>query len=259
MGKINLSAIAKSVKAGLIEHSPEILAGVGIAGMITAGIMAVRVTPKALDLINDIREEVPEDDKKGFAKEFVKKVAPIYIPAVLTEGFSVACIIGAMHIKSRRNTALFTAYTLSENALREYQEKVIETIGEKKEKAIQDEIYKDKVKANPVTNSEVIVTGSGSTLCYDSISGRYFTSDIEKIRHIQNELNMRLINEMYISLNEVYYELGLQCTELGNQLGFNINDGLIDFHYTSEMAADGRPCLAIGYHIAPRYGYSDLS
>lgn len=35
------------------KHSPEILTGIGIAGMITTTVMAVRATPKALILIEE--------------------------------------------------------------------------------------------------------------------------------------------------------------------------------------------------------------
>ena len=53
MGKHSLSSIAKSVRTAMKKHSPEILTGIGIAGMITTTVMAVRATPKALILIED--------------------------------------------------------------------------------------------------------------------------------------------------------------------------------------------------------------
>ena len=48
MGKHSLSSIAKSVRTAMKKHSPEILTGIGITGMITTTVMAVRATPKAL-------------------------------------------------------------------------------------------------------------------------------------------------------------------------------------------------------------------
>lgn len=53
MGKHSLSSIAKSVRTAMKTHSPEILTGIGIAGMITTTVMAVRATPKALILIEE--------------------------------------------------------------------------------------------------------------------------------------------------------------------------------------------------------------
>lgn len=255
---MNISKMLKSFRYELGKHSPEILTGIGIAGMITTTVMAVRATPKALDLLAEVKENTEGEDKKKVAKEMVTKVYPVYIPAILTGCFSVACLIGASSVNVRRNAALATAYTLSENALKEYQAKVVETIGDKKEQSIRDAIAKDTIQENPVTNTEVIITAKGDTLCYDSISGRYFTSDIDKLRRIENELNKRLINEMYISLNELYYEMGLRCTEQGDALGFNIDDGFIDFNFSAQITDDNRPCIVVGYHIGPKYGYGDL-
>lgn len=243
-------------KYSLGKHSPEILTGIGIAGMITTTIMAVKATPKALTILSEIEET---DDKRKRGKEIVIKVAPVYIPAAITGCVSIACLIGASSVNHKRNAALATAYSLSENALKEYQSKVVETIGEKKEQSIRDEIAKDTLQKNPVSNNEVIITSSGNTLCYDSISGRYFNSDMETLRKTENYLNKRMINEMYISLNELYYELGLRPTEQGNELGFNMNDGFIEFSFSAQIADDGRPCIVVGYYVAPRYGYGDLS
>ena len=53
MNKPNMTKFVKNAKALLSEHSPEILVGVGIAGMITTTVLAVKATPKALKLIED--------------------------------------------------------------------------------------------------------------------------------------------------------------------------------------------------------------
>lgn len=243
---------------GLSKHSPEILVGLGIAGMVTGTIMAVKATPKALVLMEEINNTVPKENKKERGKEIATKVGKVYLPALGVEMLSIACIIGGTSVNLRRSAMLATAYSLSESTLREYQAKVIEEVGESKEKHIRDEIAKDKMQRNPVTNNEVYITAAGNQLCYDSISGRYFTSDIEKLRSIQNDLNERMMTEMYISLNELYYEIGLRCTEQGNDLGFNMEDGLIKFEFSAQLADDGRPCIVLGYRVGPRFGYGDL-
>lgn len=48
MQKPNLTKICRNVKTATVKHSPEILTGVGIAGMITTTVMAVRATPKTV-------------------------------------------------------------------------------------------------------------------------------------------------------------------------------------------------------------------
>ena len=252
MPKQSLANIAKSVRTAMKKHSPEILTGIGIAGMITTTVMAVRATPKALILIEEKKDELKTDILSG--KEIVKTAWPCYIPAAVIGSVSVFCLIGASSTNLRRNAALATAYTLSESTLKEYQEKVVETIGEKKEQSILDAVAKDKIAKNPV--QEVILTEKGgNTICYDVISGRYFKSDIDKIRKAENELNRQMRDEMYVTLNEFYYEIGLDGTKLGDDLGWNIDKGYIELNFSSHLDANGTPCLVIDYRVVPVYDY----
>lgn len=252
MKKANLSALAKSVRTGMKKHTPEILTGLGIVGMVTTTVMAVKATPKALILIEEKKKQTGSD---LVPMEMVKVSYKCYIPAAITGMASVACLIGASSVNARRNAALAAAYTLSEATLKEYQGKVIETIGEKKEKSVRDAIAKDKLAEDPVTNREVLITGKGKSLCYDAVSGRYFECDIDLIKKAEAKLNIRIRDEMYVSLNDFYYEIGLPDIKLGENLGWNINDGYIELDFSSQLAEDGRPCLVIDYHIAPRYDY----
>ena len=245
-----------SLKTAIKKHSPEILTGIGITGMITTTVMAVRATPKALILIEERKEEIGAE--KLEAMDMVKTTWACYIPAAITGTLSVACLIGASSVNARRNAALATAYTLSESALKDYQGKVIEMFGEKKNEAVKDAVAKDKVEKNPVVTREVIITEKGDTLCYDAISGRYFKSDIEKIKKAECELNRQMLDDMYVSLNDFYYEIGLDSVKLGDELGWNVDSGYIDLSFSSQLASDGTPCLVIDYSVAPRYDYRNL-
>ena len=168
--KKELSKSFLLLKTSIKKHSPEILTGIGIAGMITTTVMAVRATPKALILIEERKEEIGVNQLE--AVDLIKTTWMCYVPAALTGTLSIACLIGASSVNVRRNAALATAYTLSESALKDYQEKVIEMFGEKKNEAVKDAIAKDKVEKNPVVTREVIITEKGNTLCYDAVSGR---------------------------------------------------------------------------------------
>lgn len=260
---MNFNKWAKSASIAFKKHSPEILTGIGVAGLIATSVMAVRATPKALQLIEQAGYEKGSDENPIMGNEFtpltyaemVKAAWKCYIPAAITGAMSVACIIGASSVNVKRNAALATAYTLSETALKEYKDKVIETIGERKHEEIQDAIAKDKVEKNPVSNREVIITEKGSTLCLDAISGRYFQSDIDLIKRAENEANRQILNEGYISLNDFYYALGLDSIKMGDEIGWNSNNGLLDIHFSSQLASDGRPCLVINFPIAPKYQF----
>lgn len=256
MSKIKFKPLIKTIRSGLAKHSPAILTALGITGMIGTTVLAVKATPKALDLIENKKEELNKDDLT--VVETVKATWKCYVPAAITCATSVACLIGASSVHTKRNAALATAYKLSESALIEYRDKVVETIGEKKEQSVRDAIAKDHVEKNPVTNNEVIITDKGYTLCYDELSGRYFYSDIEKIKKAANELNRQMLNDMYVSLNELYYELGLEGTKLGEQMGWNVDRGLIDLKFSATVSADDRPCIVLDYRVPPMYDYQNM-
>ena len=256
MSKIKFKPLIKTIRSGLAKHSPAILTALGITGMIGTTVLAVKATPKALDLIENKKEELDKD--KLTVVETVKATWKCYVPAAITCATSASCLIGASSVHTKRNAALATAYKLSESALIEYRDKVVETIGEKKEQSVRDAIAKDHVEKNPVTNNEVIITDRGYTLCYDELSGRYFYSDIEKIKKAANELNRQMLNDMYVSLNELYYELGLEGTKLGEQMGWNVDRGLIDLKFSATVSADDRPCIVLDYRVPPMYDYQNM-
>ena len=254
MKKLDLSGMFKDTKKAFIKHSPEILTGIGIAGMITTTVLAVKETPKALELIEMKKEE--EEVESLTVLETIKTTWKCYIPATITGVVSVACLVGASSVSARRNAALATAYKLSETALSEYRDKVVETVGEKKDKVIRDQIDKDHIDKNPVSKNEVIITDRGTTLCYDKQSGRYFKSDIEKIKKAVNEINRQMLLNDYVSLNDFYDELGLEHTPLGDDLGWRIDRGYIEPRFSSQIAEDGTPCIVLSYAVAPRHDYS---
>lgn len=251
------ASFLKRMEVTLTKHSPEILTGIGIAGMITTTVLAVKATPKALMLLEDARYE------KGSALKPVEKVKAAwkpYVPAVITGTVSTACLIGANSVHARRTAALAAAYQLSETALVEYREKVLETLGEKKEKAVREKISKDRVEKQPASTSEVYITNKGDTLFLDPLSKRYFKSDIELIRKAENNLNKQMLHDIsgYVSLNDFYGEIDLAYTDVGYEIGWN-TDRLIDLDFHAVMTDDGRPCLAIDYITAPKYQFDSYN
>lgn len=253
MSKLDLAAISKGLRATLSEHGPEILTGIGIAGMVATVIMAVRATPKAIMLVNE--KECEQHVEKLPKKEVFKTCWKCYIPTAITGASSIACLIGASSVNARRNAALATAYTISETALREYKEKVIETVGEKKEQTIREKVSEERVKQIPA-NTEIYVTGRGETLFLDPLSKRTFKSDVEFVRRAVNNVNERMLNDIcgYASLNEFYDEIEIERTDVGNDIGWNTDNILkIDFH--PSMTQDMKPCLALYYDVPPKWGY----
>ena len=152
----------KSAGLFLDKHRPEILTGVGIGGMIGTVVLAVRGTPKAVLLLEERKKE--EGVEKLTPLQTIETAWKCYIPSALTGALSITCIIGGSVIGYRRTAALAAACTIAENSLQTYQQKVIETIGEKKEIALRDDICKEEIAKNPVIEKEVVLTGCGNSL-----------------------------------------------------------------------------------------------
>lgn len=242
-----------TMKSGLTKHSPEILIGLGVAGLLGTTVLAVRETPKVLKLLENKKKELDVD--KLSVKDTVKTVWKNYIPCAVLAVTSVACIVGASNISARRNAALAAAYAIGNKAFSDYKEEVINLLGEEKDKEIKERVADKLLKENPVTSKEVIITDNNEHLCYDEITGRYFKSSQNKIKEAQNVINDRLRDEMWVSLNDLYYELCLPNVRVGDDLGWNIDDGYLDIILSSRIAEDGTPCLTLDYSIGPRYDY----
>lgn len=261
MKNIDFDALFKTAKNFVVKHSPEILTGVGITGMITTTVLAVKATPKALMLI----EERKLDEKKEQLKptEVVATTWKCYIPATVTGATSIACFVGATSINAHRNAALIAAATLSETRLNKYKEKVIEALGEEKETEIHDKVMQDEINEHPVTATDIFQQGKGETLFYDGWSGVYFRSDIENVRRARNELNNLIIQNTYASLNDFYSELRVENlsadTKLGDYLGWNIRvTGTTDIRFSTLMAPNEEPCIAIDFTKQPVSDYTEL-
>lgn len=245
-------------KSFVTRHSPEILVGLGVTGMIGTTVLAVKATPKALKLIEEKKAEERTD--KLTPIETVKTTWKCYAPAAVMCVSSAACIIGASSVHIKRNAALATAYKLSETALSEYRDAVVETVGERKEHSIQDALDVKRIKKASEENNEVIMTNCGKTLCLDPTSGRFFESDIDHIRKAENELNKQMLHDMfgYASLNDFYDALDLPHTDVGDMIGWNVHN-LIDIRIGSGIAPDGRPCIVVNHNHSPAYEYDRVS
>lgn len=248
---MNIKTMAKSVWAGAKKHSPEILIGMGIAGAASSVIFAVKATPKAMILLEEKRQELGVE--KLEAKEIIKTAAPVYIPTAVSFGVSVACIVGASSVNARRNAALTAAYTLSESTLRTYRDKVLETVGEDKEREIRQKAAIEQQQSTPEPQTLAVSSAAGQLKCFDSLSGRYFVSTKNEIDKAVNEFNRQLRDDMRISLNDWYDLIGLDTNKLGDMLGWDIERGYVETCYASRLDEDGLPCLVVNYVEPPHY------
>lgn len=230
------------------NNSPAILTAIGVTGALTTAYLTGTASFKAAEIIR-AREE-----KDGYAvdpklrvKHRTQLVWRLYVPAVGTGAVTVAAIIFANHIGTRRAAAVATAYSLSEKAFAEYKEKVLERIGASQEKEIRDEVAQDQVDRNPVSTREVIVTGSGNVLCFDAYTGRYFNSDMESLRKAQNDINFNIVSGYCATLSDFYELIGLPRTHFSDSVGWTADNKPFELEFSTTLSEDSRPCISIRY------------
>ena len=254
--RTNIEKIFRPIAKQVSKYGPEIAVGVGIAGMITTTVLAVKATPKALKLIDEAKKEKAEEAVELKPTEMVKVAWKPYVPAMISGALSIGCIVGASTVHVKRNAALATAYQLAANTLSDYKEKVIETIGEEREKEVLKKV--DAKKVEKINSTEPSFVRKGKPLCIEPISGRPFEMDLEDVKAAINRLNYRLTGGMEecISLSEWYDEIGLKHTDVSDYMGWNIySDGLITVTEVPSSTDDGELCWVLEYAVLPHYKY----
>lgn len=280
-------AIFKALGQTVNKNSPSILIGLGIGGFFSAIGLAVAATPKAMDaldneLYNKFQEETAGkadhisftaftldgyelgysiNDRFRFLSEdpaerrqmIFKLCAPYYIPAVGTAVLSTVMILLGNKIHLRRTAALAGLYKVAEDSLRTYQEKTLEEIGANKEKKVRGEVAQQALTDNPVNETMIHNEGGGHELCYDMFTGRYFYSTASKIHAAVNKFNEELLSENTKVLNELYYDLGLPAVEIGDKIGWNLDQGMVEVYLGAKIATDDRPCITLEFIKRPQY------
>lgn len=254
----NLIRFANRAKNLISSHSPTILTGLGVAGVVSTTAMAIKATPKAMLIMEEVNNEAEYVNHKDpkFMDYVSGGVWKPYIPTIIMGAATIGCIIGANSINLKRHAALASLYSASELAIKEYQNKVAETIGKNKEEKIRDELAGDILAKNPVDEAQIIFTGEGDTLCYEVMSGRYFKHDINKIKQIMATFNQQLIYNDSLCLNDLYELMHLDGIRLGEMVGWNTTK-LLEFDFRSKLASNGTPCLVIDYLNEPTPFYRD--
>lgn len=250
------------------QNSPAILIVAGTIGLISAGVIACKATPKATQILDEMKKEdayneallneeclTDEEFKKERTRLYLhacKDLGINYAPSLLLTVVSVVCIAESYNINKKRIAALATAYSISETTFRNYRDKVIQTLGKKKDEQVRAEVAQDAVNDDPVRNHYIVETDTGTTLCYDTLSGRYFHCSVDAIRKAESVLNKRLLLENYILLNEFYQEIGIPICQVGDLVGWDV-DNMLDISFSSCLSENSEPCLVLDYAIGPKY------
>lgn len=244
---MTLTDLTKTVERSIARNAPSLLTAIGVSGVLSTSYLTGRATFQAAKVLES--EEYfngVADTRKERLIEQTKLVWRLYIPAAVSGAVTITCIIGANRIGSKRAAAAYSLLTVSEAAFLEYKDKVVDTIGEKKEQAIRDEIAQDRINANP-PSKEVMVISSGDVLCYEMHTGRYFQCNMETLRKAQNKINQQILSQMEASLDDFYYEVGLPCTTSSHMYGWD-SGRMFELEFTTVLSPDDKACIAFDYN-----------
>ena len=265
---MNLSAIKTAVtsKVGLKvlaskQHTPTILFGVGVVGVVGTAVLASRATlqldetlkefeankAKIVQVRNDHADIYTETQAKSdgliIRTRLATSVLKLYWPAIGLGALSIAALTGSHVILTRRNAGLAAAYTAIDRAFKDYRGRVKAELGDEKDKEFmfgtnEREVLYEAENGEPKT--EIIKThGDGRSpyaVVFDSTNPNWQPTPSYNaffLRQVQNYLNDRLRSKGHLFLNEVYRELGMEDTTAGAVTGWlwdsEKSDNYVDF------------------------------
>ena len=245
-------------KNAVQKHSPEILAGVGVVGVVTSTVMACKATMKLNDILEESKEtrdkirEVEsnpryeeqyshEDAKKDLTINYTQtglKIAKLYAPAVILGSASLGCLLASNDILRKRNAALSAAYMTVDKSFKEYRQRVVDRFGEEVEKEIRYNIKAEEVTSTVVTEdgSETTVTETVKTMDPNLYSDyAKFFDEASPYWQKDPEYNLMFLKSQQqyatdllrargrLFLNEVYEMLGIDKTKAGQIVGWVYN------------------------------------
>lgn len=256
--KEKLMKTYKKVELKAIKHSPEILAGVGVVGVVGSLVLACKATTKLSDVLEESKEQLDkikevaadpayeekysqDDAKKDTTITYVQtamKVTKLYAPSVILCASSLGCLLASNNILKKRNAALSAAYMTVDKSFKEYRKRVADRFGEEVEKEIRynikaEEITKVDEDGNEVTETVKIMDGTDDPNSYSDYA-RFFDEscaawqndaeyNLTFLKAQQQYANDLLKAKGRLFLNEVYRMLGIDETKAGQVVGWVYN------------------------------------
>lgn len=211
-----------NLKGYILENLPSILTGVAVAGVVETVYLAVKATPKALDIL----EEHPKAEKE----DKVKHTWKCYIPAAIAGAGTIACIVGANYAHLSREAGMLAAYSFLGEKFVDYRERSGEKHDAKIMKDIEKDYISEAVKGKPNRPLEI-----GKMWCFEPESEQYFQATTEQILWAELTANKIFHNQGWLSFNQFLDLLPeAKKVEWGDHTGWYIydEDGSWDFNWS---------------------------
>lgn len=242
----SLPKVFDKVKDFAIENASEIYAGAGIAGFIGTIVLVWHESRQAKEIVDKAEENLKEGEELS-TWDKTKLTYKVYIPACVTATASTLCVLKSVS-KGKKKAAIFaTAYEITRDNYEAFKRNTIETIGEKKERQIEDKVAQEKA-SKPSNNTTIIYSdGDGKGWCLEQWSGITWRANYNDVKMAEFKINKKLANDNCISFNEYLNFLGVPSDKwptYGSSLGFRINGDhpgdrdILEFNYDSVLDKD---------------------
>lgn len=252
----------EGAKKLVADNAQILLTAGGVVGTVGTGLLAWRGGYRAAEIIRDEElkhihengtEETLSNATMGLSK--AQRVALVWTyaaPPMLIGGATIGSIIMSHRMSASKAAALAAAYGLSQKQFEEYREKVAEKLTGPKNQAIKDELAQDRV--NKTSGSSQIIVVEGQVLCFDQPTGRYFQSTMDDIKKAEIFTNQEILHHDVASATFFYEQLGLPPTTWSEDVGWN-TDNMVEIEYSTVLAYNDRPCIAINFKNMPSPNY----
>ena len=250
-----MNNILEGSKKFIKRNGATILTCVGSVGVVATTVMAVKATPKAIELLE--QAEVGKDEPLTVLEK-IQVAGPSYIPTILIGVSTIACVFGANALNKRQQASLLSAYALIDNSYKEYKKKVSALYGENADANVRSEIAKDHYEESDIEYED------DKVLFYDEYRREYFNATMEEVLTAEYTLNRDFSYHGYATLNEFYDLLKLPRTDFGEILGwssFMVHEyqwySWIEFNHRKVELEDGRECYIIEIITDPVPNFED--
>lgn len=247
--------VIKSIATTCATHSRQILLAVSVTGAAGSVVLAIKATPRAMEVVEDLREVYGDHIP---AKELIRKVGPIYAPTAIMLLTTCGCIIGAHRLADKENAILASIAAGAQGTVAEYEKRLADQLGEKAANKLKAEVEaarQDTSMEYPeVINNPPNIAG-GFQLYREPESGQFFWATEHSLNEAVAQLNRQIDNEMWATLNDFLYLLDIDRCDFGDRVAWDIDHKLhIPFTTAEKCKREpyaGRSYLLLCYEDRP--------
>lgn len=241
------------------KHSSMLLSAASGIGLVTTTVLAIKATPKALELIEEEKKKRSKVVTKTIyannqsysntetiyedlsTLDIIKVAWKPYIPTSISMFSTLICIFGNTYLNYKTQASLISAYAVLDRSYKEYVANTKELYSEDADREIRQKI------ANAHYDDSNYIHREDKKLFFEFQTMRYFESTIEDLIKAENMLNQELAASGRVSMNDFFRFLHLDPLPYANHVGWcdHGNYHEIEFQHEKMKLDDGLECILI--------------